>query len=94
MIKFFQESIINKMSLISIDKGDDFIVSTEKMSYILTTTKNQKMKMEDNVTTIDLGKCEIELKNVYNITMNDSLYIFKIDILIDNIQKTEYEVLK
>jgi len=92
MIKFFQESIINKMSLISIDKGDDFIVSTEKMSYVLTTTKNQKMKMDDNVTTIDLGKCEIELKNVYNITMNDSLYIFKIDILIDNIQKTEYEV--
>ena len=92
MIKFFQESIINKMSLISIDKGDDFIVSTEKMSYVLTTTKNQKMKMDDNVATIDLGKCEIELKNVYNITMNDSLYIFKIDILIDNIQKTEYEV--
>ena len=80
------------MNTISIDNGEDYIISFEKMSYALTTTKNQKMKMGDNMTKIDLGQCEIELKNKYNISMNNSLYILKIDILVDNIQKVEYEV--
>ena len=80
------------MNTISIDNGQDYIISFKKMSYALTTTKNQKMKMGDNMTKIDLGQCEIELKNKYNISMNNSLYILKIDILVDNIQKVEYEV--
>ena len=92
VITNFQEYIIDNYKSVLFDNDDDFMVLTEKMSYALTTTKNQKMKMDDNITTIDLGKCEIELKNEYNISMNDSLYILKIDILVDNIQNIEYEV--
>ena len=80
------------MNIISLDKGKDFIVPLEKVTYTITTTKNQKLQKNDNVTTIDLGECEIKLKNEYNISMNARLFILKIDILIDNIQKIEYEV--
>ena len=62
------------------------------MTLTITSTKNQKKQINDNVTTIDLGKCETKLKNEYNISMNDSLYILKIDIPVDNIQNIEYEI--
>ena len=42
--------------------------------------------------TIDLSKCEDKLKDKYKISKNESLYILKIDILVDYIQKIEYEV--
>ena len=92
MIKHFHDYIINGINTTTIDNGNDFIISSEEMAYALTTTKNQLKKINNNITNIDLGECEILLKNQYNISMNDSLYILKIDILVDNIQKLEYEV--
>jgi hypothetical protein len=92
MIKNFQEYIISDINTTSIDNGDDFVISTEEMNYALSTTKNQLKQIKDNITTIDLGECEIKLKNESNISMNDSLYILKIDILVDNINNVEYEV--
>ena len=44
------------------------------------------------MTTIDLGSCEDKLKEEYNISINDSLYILKIDYFIENKLKIEYEV--
>ena len=75
-----------------ITNSDDFIPENKKIIYTLTTTKNQKKEINDNITTIDLGKCEIKLKNEYNISINESLYILKIDFFVENIQKLEYEV--
>ena len=92
MIKNIQEFIINALNTTSIDNGEDLIISTEKLTYTITTTKNQRNQMDDNVTTIDLGKCETKLKEEYNISLNESLYILKIDILVDHISKLEYEV--
>ena len=92
MIKNFQEYILNKINIESIDNGEDYIVSTEEMTYSLTTTKNQIRQINDDTTIIDLGECENKLKNEYNIPKQDSLYILKINILEDNIQKIEYEV--
>jgi len=92
MIKNFQEYISNEINIEYIDNGEDYIVSTEEMTYSLTTTKNQKRQINDNTTIIDLGECENKLKNEYNIPKQDSLYILKINILVDNIQKIEYEV--
>ena len=63
-----------------------------KITYTITTTKNQKNQINTNTTTIDLGHCETKLKEEYNISMNESLYILKIDILIDYMVKIEYEV--
>ena len=44
------------------------------------------------MTTIDLGECETKLKRKYNISSNEILYILKIDLIVENIQKVEYEV--
>ena len=92
VIKNIQQYIINGLNTKSIDNGDDLIVSSPKMTLTITSTKNQKKQINDNVTTIDLGECETKLKNEYNISMNDSLYILKIDIPVDNIQNIEYEI--
>ena len=87
-----KEYLNNNLNVISFANGDDFIVSSGKMNFIITTTKNQKKEINDNITTIDLGKCEMKLKDEYNISINESLYIVMIDILVENIQKLEYEV--
>ena len=44
------------------------------------------------MTSIDLGKCEDKLKQKYNISKNASLFILKLDVIIDNYDKVEYEV--
>ena len=92
MIKSFQSYITNEIDRTSIDNGNDLIISTDEMTYALTTTKNQLMKINEDITTIDLGECDYLLKKEYNISLNDSLYILKIDLLVDGIQKVEYEV--
>ena len=50
--------------------------------------------MNDNKININLGKCEKILKKFYNISHNDSLYIFSIEIKLNEIRipKIEYEV--
>ena len=92
MIRNFQEYIINEINRTSIDNGEDFIVSIEEMTYALNSTKNQINQIRDNITIIDLGECENKLKHEYDISKNDSLYILKIDRIVDNMQKIEYEV--
>ena len=92
MMKNIQDFIINELNTTSIDNGKDLIIPNEKFTYTITTTKNQRNQIEENITTIDLGECETELKHEYNISLNDSLYMLKIDILVDNIPKIEYEV--
>ena len=39
------------------------------------------------MATIDLGECEILLRNYYNISNNETLYMKKIDIYIVNYQE-------
>jgi len=43
-IKSVQEKITNELNTTLIDKGDDFIVSNEKMTYAITTQKIKKAK--------------------------------------------------
>ena len=50
----------------------------ENKIIILTTTYEQKYKEDNNNITIDLGECENILKDEYNISKNDSLYILQI----------------
>ena len=91
-MKNIQESLINNFDTISIDNGDDYIVKGEKMTITITSTKNQESHIYDNVTTIDLSNCATVLKDEYNISKNDSLYILMVDKLEDYIHKIEYEV--
>ena len=64
------------------------------MIITLTTTSNQKNNENINKTTINLGECEYKLKWYYNISLNDSLYIVKLDVKVEGmkIPKVEYEV--
>ena len=56
-----------------VDNGKDDIIQTEKMNITLTTTYNQKNN--NNMTSIDLIKCEILLRYFYNLTNNETIYI-------------------
>ena len=89
----------NEVNLAELKEGHDVRMNDkdedDKLVYIITTTSNQKNNYKNNnVSTIDLGECEYKLKEKYNISLNDSLYIFKIDAYLDNmkIPKIEYEV--
>ena len=46
------------------------------------------------MTRIDLGECEILLRNFYNISINETFYLKKIDIIQEGIKtlKVEYDV--
>ena len=76
----------------NVTNGEDYIQIEKNVAYIVTTTENQKNNKENNYSTIDFGECEDTLKEKYNISQNDSLILFKIDALIDNILKVEYEL--
>ena len=51
------------------------MISVGKMTVTITTTKNQKNNMNNNITSIDLGDCELSLKGNYNLSDNKTLYI-------------------
>ena len=77
-----------------IDKGYDEIIEIDKMIVTLTTPKNQMKNLNNNMTTISIDKCENILKEYYNISYNDSLYIMKMDFKQEefNISKIEFEI--
>ena len=50
------------------------------MTFEFTSTLSQKKNENPNATTINLGKCEKDLKYIYNISEESNLYILKIDI--------------
>ena len=77
-----------------IDNGDINIIKTEKMTITLSTYYNQRNNINNNMTKIDLGECEELLRNFYNISNNESLYMKKIDIIQDgmNTLKVEFDV--
>ena len=88
--------IIDEINMTEIESGNDKEIQEENIITTLTTTKNQKnsYNKNQNKTAIDLGECEFKLKSHYNISLNDDLYIIKLDIKIEGmkIPKIEYEV--
>ena len=77
-----------------LDNGIDKIIETEKLIITFTTTQNQKNNIYNNKTTIDIGECENKLRNFYNISNNETLYMKKIDIFQEGIKtlKVEYDI--
>ena len=66
------ENVINE-NKIDIYKYDNNI------KYQITSSFNQKNKAYENISIIDLKDCEDQLKYIYNISLNDTLIIFKYD---------------
>ena len=77
-----------------LDKGKDEIIETEKMTITFTTIQNQKNNLNNNITIIDLGECEILLRNYYNLTNDEILYMKKIEVIQEGmkIPKIEYDI--
>ena len=79
----------------SITKGEESKIIEEKgIKYQLSSTSNQNNKIYDNISNIYLGKCEYILKQKYNIDLNISLLVFKVDINIEGYSTpiVEYEI--
>ena len=78
----------------NLENGEEDIISIERMTITLTTTKNQKNNKNNNVTIIDLRNCENKLREVYKIPDNEILYIKKIDLIQEGmrIPKIEYDI--
>ena len=80
--------------LTNIDKGEDQVISANRMLITFTNAENQKNNINSNMSTIDLGDCEILLRKHYNLTNNETIYLKKIDIIQDGTKakKVEYNV--
>ena len=62
-----------------LDNCIDEMFETKKIALTMTTTKNQKNNINNNMTTIDLGECELLLIGYYN-KANNTFYIKKLEI--------------
>ena len=96
MVEDIQGEITNGIDTSGIDSGEDIIIQEKDVTVTITKNDNQKNEISSktNTTSIDLGECETKLKNKYNISQNESLYILKMDIKQEGykIPKIQYEV--
>ena len=75
----YLHSILNSLNTTDIDSGLDMVHYEDDVIFMLTTTFNQKNNEYSNTSVIDLGECESKVREAYNISRNDSIYILKID---------------
>ena len=68
-----------------LNNSEDFFINYENIKYQLTSTFNQINNEYNDISTINLGECENILKNVYNISEDESLLIFKGDFNIEGV---------
>ena len=94
IIEIIEERFTDNYDTSNIDKGKDEVIETEKMTITFTTTQNQRNNINYNMSSIELGTCETLLRKDYNISINEALYMKKIDIAQEGMktQKVEYDV--
>ena len=63
-----------------IKKNETIVIKTANAIFEISTTNEQKNINNENISNINLGQCESELKIKNNISNSQSLIIFKIDI--------------
>ena len=78
----------------NLENGKDEVISSEKLVITFTTSTNQKKNLNNNMTKVDLGECETLLRNFYNISTNETLFMKKIDIVQEGMKtlKVEYDI--
>ena len=69
------KSLIDDVS----ENNEDYYIKEDDVIFQITTTDNQNNKEYNNISNIQLGECENELKRIYNISKNESLIILKVD---------------
>ena len=77
-----------------IDNGLDQVIEMDKTRVILSTTDNQKNSLDSNFTTMDLGDCEQALRQAYNLSSEDKIYIKMLEISQEEMKvpKVEYDI--
>ena len=82
MTIIFQEGIadgsFNDVIKDIIIEEKDYTISNDDIMYQISTTNNQKITKK-NISTVDIGECEIILKDKYGIDEETPLIIFKRD---------------
>ena len=94
LVKTIKEFLFDTNYNISqIKEGKYFKYQNKEILITLKALEKQK-EFIGNETSIDLGNCEFILKEEYNISKNDTLFILKIDYIIKGmkIPKIEYEI--
>ena len=74
--------------------GSDITVEEENIKYQISSTWNQNINNNENISNVRIGKCENILKEKYNITSETPLLIFKLDIDMEGYSApaVEYEI--
>ena len=62
----------------NLDKGKEELFDLKKFSVTLFSTQNNNIN--SNKTSIDFRNCEILLRQYYNFTVNETIYILEIDV--------------
>ena len=57
----------------------DYIMKIGNVSIQITNSEIQNNKINKNISTIDFGLCENDLRNIYKINKSFPLLIYKID---------------
>ena len=70
------------------------IVKTETMVIQFSSSEEQKNSDSSNISSIDLGDCENKLRSAYNLSEDEDLIIYKVDIKSEDLSNTYviYEV--
>ena len=95
ILKNIQKIFTSKSYNISyLCNGNDEIIEMEKVKVILTTTQNQKNNINNNMTNIDLGECEIEIRQFYNLSNEEVIYIKMVEVIQEGmrIPKIEFDL--
>ena len=74
-----------------LDNGENEEIKIKRISFTLTTLKNQRDKINENETIINIGECEFSLRKLYNIPDNETLYITKKDTIQEGVKMTKME---
>ena len=86
-------NLINEINILDLNNGNDKKVIVNNKQIIMTSTTNQINNEESNIT-MNLGPCEDILKDEYNISNDNPLYILQIisEEKGMKIPKIEYEI--
>ena len=93
-LNFFLENFVDNLDLSDLSQGKDEEMRKNNIFISFTTLNKKNNYSDDNKININLKKCEKILKDFYNISYNDSLYILIVEIKLDKIRIPiiEYEV--
>jgi hypothetical protein len=95
IMSLYYDNLKERLSEMQNENIQYIFYKDSEMNIVLTSTEIQNINKNknNNITTINLGECETKLKKEYNISEEESLIVYKIDVLKEGmkIPQIEYE---